>query len=259
MKRPLQERLARIVRAHAVDIVLLAECDTPPDLILDALNRDAPNSFCFPNSSVEKIRLFTRFKASQIIDQFNGSGLTIKRLRIGIFPEVLLAAVHFPSKMGFDRDAQTLQATTLISDIAQAEEKFRNYRTILVGDLNMNPFDPGMIGAQALHSVMSRQQAERQTRTVQGVPYRYFYNPMWGHFGDRTPGPPGTYYYANANPANHFWQIFDQVLLRPQLMNSLRELQILESDGIESLISANGRPNRKNASDHLPLLFKLEL
>src|SRR5258706_11895269 len=51
---------------------------------------------------------------------------------------------------------------------------------------------------RSLHSVMSREIANRTARTVQGREYPFFYNPMWGHFGDRMSKTAGSYYYDNA-------------------------------------------------------------
>src|SRR5215211_5035003 len=115
--------------------------------------------------------------------------------------------------------------------ISETEDVIGHQRTVLVGDFNMNPFDLGMVGAQALNAVMTRDLARREGRTVAGRPYRYFYNPMWGCYGDRTPGPAGTYYYSAPGPRGYYWHLFDQVLLRPTLMESLAELRILEDDG----------------------------
>ncbi|MBL8795846.1 MAG: hypothetical protein JNM56_18220 [Planctomycetia bacterium] len=82
---------------------------------------------------------------------------------------------------------------------------------------------------------------------------------MWGLFGDRTPGPPGTYFYSGSGPGNPYWNIFDQVLLRPDIMDSLVELKIIDTDGQESLLTDRGRPRIATASDHLPILFRFNL
>jgi hypothetical protein len=63
-------------------------------------------------------------------------------------------------------------------DIRRVEETLVNPRTVLVGDFNMNPFDPGMMGAQGLHGVMTKRVAGRVARQVDGRPYPFFYNPM---------------------------------------------------------------------------------
>jgi hypothetical protein len=56
---------------------------------------------------------------------------------------------------------------------------------VLVGDFNMNPFQEGVVAANGLNAVMARRvAARRRTRVVQEREYPFFYNPMWGHFGD---------------------------------------------------------------------------
>lgn len=81
---------------------------------------------------------------------------------------------------------------------------------------------------------------------------------MWSLFGDGSPGPAGTYYYHNAQHTEYFWNMFDQVLIRPELLDSFKneDLEIIDSDGSRSFLSANGLPI---ASDHLPVFFRLNL
>lgn len=139
----------------------------------------------------------------------------------------------------------------------QTEDVVGHQRTVLIGDLNMNPFDKGLVGAQALNAVMTRDLARREERIVANRAYRLFYNPMWGCFGDQTPGPPGTYFYSASG--GYFWNIFDQVLLRPALMDCLVELRIVDEDGQDSLLTERGRPRAAELSDHLPLLVRLDI
>jgi hypothetical protein len=140
------------------------------------------------------------------------------------------------------------------------EQKVGHRRTILVGDFNMNPFETGFVSANGLNSVMSRQVASRETRTVQGREYQFFYNPMWGHFGDARSETAGSYFYDAAEHVNYFWNVFDQVLLRPALAERFdpAELSIVKEVGSFPLVQTNGRPDHTNGSDHLPLVFEVE-
>ena len=240
---------------------MLAECPTPLAVMLAALNDFDISPYYFPGSYSRKIQIFTRFWESNLADQFNSrSGrLTIRRLRLNSAPEILLGVVHLGSKRNFSDSEQGLLAAVTASDIRRVEDETGIYRTVLVGDFNMNPFESGMIAAQHFHAVMTKQQARGEERTVQAERYRYFYNPMWGNFGDRTNGPAGTYYLSSSKPLQYFWNMYDQVLLRPALMDSLVELEILTQDGIESLVTSGGLPQKNGGSDHLPLLFRLNL
>ena len=42
---------------------------------------------------------------------------------------------------------------------------------------------------------------------------------MWSLYGDLYHEPVGTYYYKNAELVNYQWNIFDQILMRPKLIN----------------------------------------
>lgn len=83
---------------------------------------------------------------------------------------------------------------------------------------------------------------------------------MWGLFGDATMGPPGTYYHDRSDHVTYYWNMFDQVLIRPELLGSFdnESLRILESDGENSLLSSLGRPD-SSRSDHLPILFEIRI
>ena len=128
----------------------------------------------------------------------------------------------------------------------------------MVGDLNLNPFDRGVVQTTGFHAMMSKRQAVEMSRTVQGRSYPFFYNPMWGHLGDRTPGPPGTFYYRDSVPLSYDWNTFDQVLLRPAVLELMDEVvAVLDRCGEQSLLDDKGRPDRQVGSDHLPLLVTL--
>ena len=75
------------------------------------------------------------------------------------------------------------------------------------------------------------------------------------------PGPAGTYYYERAEHKVQFWHMFDQVLLRPDMISVFKndELRILETDGLESFLNNSGIPESRKFSDHLPVLFSLDI
>ena len=68
--------------------------------------------------------------------------------------------------------------------VTEAEEQVGHTRTVIVGDFNMNPFEPGMAGILGFQAVMDRRIAQRITRTVDRKEYSFFYNPMWSRLGD---------------------------------------------------------------------------
>jgi len=186
--------------------------------------------------------------------------MAIWSVAVGRPPGILLVATHFVSKNHSSSSEQAMRAQEVAKEINRVEEGVGHERTIVVGDLNMNPFEDGVTGGLALHAVMTKALAGRVERIVGGIPRRFFYNPMWGHFGDRTAGPPGTYYHRSPADAELFWHMFDQVLLRPSVMGLLHGLSIIDSiDGESLLTKPAGLPRESAYSDHLPLTFNLTL
>lgn len=84
---------------------------------------------------------------------------------------------------------------------------------------------------------------------------------MWGKFGDRQDGPPGTYYYDKSRLSEYFWHMFDQVLIRPELVEQFQNssLEIISKIGGTDLLDRSGQPNSKDLSDHLPIKFTFDL
>jgi hypothetical protein len=79
------------------------------------------------------------------------------------------------------------------------------------------------------------------------VERRFFYNPMWNHFGDSGPNPPGTYYYEDWP----YWNMFDQVLVRPALLDRFVEDELRILDTVDGATVLNNRkiPDANLASD----------
>jgi len=55
--------------------------------------------------------------------------------------------------------------------------------------------------------------------------------------------------------------VFDQVLIRPDLLNRFKnkDVKILTSVDSACLLNVKGIPDKIKASDHLPLVFKMDL
>jgi hypothetical protein len=177
---------------------------------------------------------------------------------------VLLVAAHLPPKGPGPNSAdnQRSVALDLWTDVREQEELYKHDRTVLLGDLNADPFETSIISSDGLHATMSRAVAARATRKVNGADKGpLFLNPMWPHWGDSLSGPPGTYYKACSITDCLFWHVFDQVLLRTDADPYFdhQSLQILDGDGQNNFRSKRGIPKRKKFSDHLPIVFRLKL
>jgi hypothetical protein len=263
MNNDLRALISSAVVERDVDILMLAESGVPDGDIVAALRTSSGQNYSAISIESDKVRVFTRLRRSRWQRRQTdalSARMAIWSVNVGKHPGILLAATHFVSKNNTSPGEQAMLAVELSKEIVRVEDSVGHERTVVVGDFNMNPFEDGMTGAPALHAVMTRQLAGRVVRTVQGKAYRFFYNPMWGCWGDRTSGPPGTYYHRAATVGDLFWHMLDQVLLRPVLMDFLHDLVILDSIQGERLLSTPaGLPRPNDCSDHLPIAFRLNL
>lgn len=173
----------------------------------------------------------------------------------------MLVGTHLVSKLWASDLNQALECTELIRQVLEYEAQLGHNRTIVLGDFNMDPFEPGLVAASGFHAVSSRRIAQSMARKVQKQSHKFFYNPMWSHFGEHPSGPPGTYFYDKSGNFTLFWHIFDQLLIRPELLPSFRDeaLEVVTAIAGQSLLLATGQPDSQYASDHLPILFALDL
>jgi exonuclease III len=254
------ERVARLVAHHDVDILLLAECVVDTSTLLATINTAKGGRFLRQGIVESKVQVFSRRADIRFTQKFVDvlGRISIFKLSSMGFPEILLVAVHLPSRRDRSVADNSQSATNWARRIREIEQEQSHRHTILVGDLNMNPFEEGVVSGHGFHAVMTKSKALELERSVDGELSPFFYNPMWGFFGDRTLGPPGTYYRSASEPINYFWNMYDQVLIRPDLLPYFADVRILDHDGRESLLTSGGKPHRARCSDHLPLLFKIE-
>jgi hypothetical protein len=218
------------------------------------------NDFAFQPSDGKKIHIFSRSGFGEVREQFvdRPGSLTIRRFDLQAAPSLLFSVVHLPSKVHWNPDDQSMNSPIIAADIRRVEKDLGHERTIVTGDFNMNPYEPGIAGRQGFSAVMTRRESGRATRTIQGREYPVFYNPMWKFFRDAPGLPSGSFYHRGSSPTSHPWNIYDQVLVRPSLADSVAEVDILSGDGSDSFVTSHGIPfHRPSMSDHLPLIFAI--
>ena len=253
------EHLPCLARKHEVDVFILAEC--PDGVNLDELNALGIGNYQLELNANAKVQAITRLDLRAFIHRYTSLGREMA-VWSTVIPntafEILVAGVHLTSKFGGTTEAdQTVIASEIIAELNEAEDREQHRNTVMIGDFNMQPYDPGMINLIGMHGLMTQRLADRPDRKYRQKLRRSFYNPMWGLFGDRTTGPPGSHYWEASVLSNTHWGILDQVLLRPGLTEYLKNVVILDSDSHHSLIDGKGIPSSKHLSDHLPVLTVL--
>lgn len=257
-----RSQIKGLVEEKRTDILILIENEIAPNDLLLTLNTTHSDYFYCPSPAniCEKIHIFAKNSYALIEPIYESKRFSARRLIIPqVQNELLLVAVHYQSKMNWSEANQAAHASTLKAFIEKAEAQVGHDKTIVLGDFNMNPFEYGMVQTTGLHAVMDRQLALEGSRVVDDSDHKYFYNPMWSFFGEQGKGDVhGSYYFRKAEPICYFWNIFDQVILRPSILELLDEdsLEIVTQIQDFALINAKGRINN-SVSDHLPIVFSL--
>lgn len=252
--------LRTLVAAHSPDVIVLAESSESEPQLVTTINGTGPSVYRLTINQSERLEFFVSFPPALFRPLHDGPGIAVRSIESPLENPLLLVALHLPSKLHLDEAEQALLATRIGALIRTLEERVGHKRTVVIGDLNMNPFEHGIVGSEGLHAVSTRAVAKRRSRIVMGESRDFFYNPMWSLLGDDSPGPPGTFYYGGSTPVSYFWNSYDQVLLRPLLAERYQPGDVTVLPGVTgmSLLDTQGHP-RRDLADHLPILAVIRL
>ena len=246
-RKPLVKEVANIAKQHQIDVILLAESKELNSVaLIEELNAEEVN-YHLPNPifQSERIKVFTKFDSRFIIPVADEAAnrYTCFKIKFPIGQELLVFGVHFPDRRNNQSESLTASAGMVARQLKAIEKEQDLKNTIVIGDFNMNPSDAGLVNADSFHAIMDSKVTKKGSRIVQNQEFDYFYNPMWSLYGDIGNNVSGSYYYKNAEFVNYHWNVFDQVLVRPTLIDSFDKdsLKFLDSDGQKSLLTDRDR------------------
>ena len=250
--------IKEIIQYYSCDIIALVEYNSNlEDLLYDLNLKSEKQYYIFKDSGFtenDRIKIITTHKITKWYDYGYYKILYLSHESID---DQLLTIVHFPSKCNDSYGAQAI-AIEVKRMIEEIENELKTSNTIIMGDFNMNPFEIGMVASYALHAISSKNDAKDEDRSIYYRDNKMFYNPMWSFLGEQSKSH-GTYYYRASGTVCYFWNAFDQVIVRPSIIEYLNEdtIEIIRSINGFQLCKSNGRPNSDVFSDHLPLYFEI--
>jgi len=255
--RTVDKEIIALVADERPDFLVLAEYKTSTIDLLRSMVAAGIHFYLIPSIACDRITIYSNIVPNHIHHRREASRFTIKEIRSTGTKPILLCLVHLLSKLHASDDDQLYGAISLKNAIEKAETEAGHKNTIVFGDFNMNPFDKGMLFAAALNAISCLRTAERESRMVQGQVQNLFYNPTWNLLGDFIEGP-GTYFHKSPSSLSLYWNMLDQVIMRPELARGLDRdsLKIIRAAGGTSFITDEGLPS---VSDHLPIVFSIDI
>jgi len=154
---------------------------------------------------------------------------------------------------------QQEDAQFYMQKVKKIEENWKDktQNTILIGDFNMNPFDPGMVCTRSFNSVCSLDIAKKmRCRKIKdsGEIFTYFYNPSWKIYADAgNHDVHGTYYYDRCKSGQFHWNNLDQALLRPSILESYNH----RFEVLYDTLNFDLRKENNGVSDHYPIMLEI--
>jgi exonuclease III len=242
-----------LAKSTKADVIILAENLVRSHRTLGALRQDVNEQFFIPDViSESRFHCFSRDANLDLSEVHSANRISIRRWKLGT-EKALLVLVHGVDIRNHDRETRQSFAEYIAGEIrfVSKEQKIKNI--VVMGDFNMNPYDPGMYIARGLNAMMTRKCVARGVRQHTGGKYDLYYNPMWSLFGDNSKGPAGTVY-DTSSQGPYGWNILDQVIIHHSLVPFFKDVKILSAVDGHSFANQYGRPDKKNVSDHFPIL-----
>lgn len=256
-RKDLTHLVCELALETKADVLVLNECSVRIETTLSALISRVDHHYFVPQSiSIDRFHCFCRQPSLDLTEVHEGFRTSVRKLNLGA-RHALLGLVHGVDLRNYDSESRQSFAQSVADEIRFVKDQQGHNRFILIGDFNMNPYERGMNLAKGYNAMMTRDCVAVGQRTFLEKQYDLYYNPMWSLLGDGSEGPAGTVY-DTSNQGPYGWSMLDQVLINHTLVDEFQCVRILSSAGSNRLTNAKGRPDSRNASDHLPILVELK-
>ena len=248
----IDDYIADVVRENDIDIAIFSEYE---GVSFDSVIRNLNN--CYKQydgfGGCEKVTLICK-NPIQITVKREQNRYTLYSYDSGNYVYNIVG-LHLPASPYADSNDRKCVIRDIIKDICEQENVLKSKKTIVIGDFNCNPFDEEVIEKDAFNAVLFKPVIrDKEVVIYNARERRRFYNPILHFLSEDTETYGSFYYSAGSNPL--YWNSFDQILVRKELMDKIQSLQYVKQINGKSLISRLV-PN-KIISDHLPLYVNIE-
>lgn len=240
--------LSELIRENDVDIAIFAEYQsTSFDDVITKLDNNYIHHDGY--GACEKVTLICKKSIETTINR--------EQSRYTLYSCVVnqhlynIVGVHLPSPSSSDSNDRKNIIRDIVQDINEREKEAKNRMTIVIGDFNCNPFDEEIIQKDSFNAVLFKSLIVQQEMIkYRDRVWRRFYNPII-HFLSEDTNTYGSLYYSSGS-APLYWNSYDQILVRKELIDCISSLQYIRKITGKGLIR-DVKPIT-SISDHLPLL-----
>lgn len=251
----INNKIIELLSERDVNIAIFAEYASDLQEICNVIvNRDYKVVYVCQKSRVKMI-VSSEFECQMIRDSAYYFIYSINNA----IEDFLLAGVHLPSKKNADPSDIEIVVNRFMHALDEAQEEVGHKKVIITGDFNFSPFEDTMTKADGFHALSNAELVQRKKkRKVYDNPYQMFYNPMWNFLGDFQM-PNMTCYYDKGGAVNLYNYILDQVIVSADMLPRFvkEDTKIITETESGDLIE-NGKPDKIQYSDHLPIFFSLK-
>lgn len=249
----INEYVASLVQDYNIDVLVMAEYKADEKELHTLFRKNHQNLDICNTLGCDRISVWSSYANVK-------PGIQNRHYSIQIIQDkFILCCVHLMTDLyGDGSQERVAKIQEIMHEIKEIEEEIDTKQTIVIGDFNEMPYGIGCLNANGLHGLPALDVVDKSVRTVAGVEYRKFYNPMWNFMGDFS-YPPGTYYLNQSKMYSPMWYMLDQVILSKDVLPLLNKesLKIITSCSYEDLIDRKRHPNKK-ISDHFPIMCEIK-
>lgn len=167
--------------------------------------------------------------------------------------------VHLPSRLRKDKQEIEEELRSFSQWLRESRARRKVPRDeIVVGDLNLSPYDDAVQNERYLDANRALKWAKRTQKKKFGDRFHLF-NPSWSLLGCGE-DPLGTHYYTRRGGEGP-WFVLDQIIVSPALAGpkTAKPLVITKTRSHQLAKPGTGAPNKTEMIDHFPVLTELDL
>ena len=201
----------------------------------------------------KKVTLFANKSIDVRVNQIeNRYSIYIAKTRL---KKYIITALHLQDRWNYETRDRLHTIEKIVADTLLFEKDFKCSNTIVIGDFNAGPFDEELISKYAFNSVLYKPVIMHNEYTnPNSDKIKRFYNPIVNYISESNE-MYGSFYYDNDSMTT-YWFCLDQILVRKDLVESIKSVDYLKEIKKRKLMKKNV-PD-KNISDHLPLVVQIE-